>query len=92
MSKTITRSVTILNQRGLHARAAAKLVQRASAFTAEIEIQRGDTTVIATSIMGLMMLAASQDTVLEIRATGPDAEQAVAALAHLISDRFEEDE
>jgi phosphocarrier protein HPr len=90
--KVITQSVTIVNQRGLHARAAAKLVQRAGAFIAEIEIQRGETAVCATSIMGLMMLAASQGTVLEIRAVGADAEQAVAALVHLISDRFEEDE
>jgi phosphocarrier protein HPr len=90
--KFISRSVTIVNQRGLHARAAAKLVQRAGAFTAEIEIHRGETAVSATSIMGLMMLAASQGTVLEIRAVGEDAEQAVTALIHLISDRFEEDE
>lgn len=91
-AKTIIRQVTILNQRGLHARAAAKLVQRAEAFRAEIEIARDETSVSATSIMGLMMLAASQGTVLEIRAIGVDADQAVAALVHLITDRFEEDE
>ncbi|MBI3420025.1 MAG: HPr family phosphocarrier protein [Proteobacteria bacterium] len=90
--KTLKQTVTILNQRGLHARAAAKLVQRAGAFHAEIEIARGDTSVSATSIMGLMMLAAGQDTVIEIRARGVDAKEAVAALVRLISDRFEEDE
>jgi phosphocarrier protein len=90
--KRIRKSVTILNQRGLHARAAAKLVQRAGAFSADIEIARGDTVVSATSIMGLMMLAAAQGTVLEIRAMGEDAQNAVAALVHLITDRFEEDE
>ncbi len=90
--KSVRQTVTILNQRGLHARAAAKLVQRAGAFHAEIIIARGDAKVNATSIMGLMMLAASQGTVLEIFAVGVDAKEAVAALVHLITDRFEEDE
>jgi phosphocarrier protein len=90
--KLICQSVTILNQRGLHARAAAKLVQRAGAFRADMEIARGETSVSATSIMGLMMLAAGQGTVLEIRAVGEDADMAIAALVSLINDRFEEDE
>lgn len=86
------RTETILNQRGLHARAAARLAETAGTFTAEITVTRDGQTVSARSIMGLMMLAAAPGTKIEITATGPDAEQALDALAALIRARFDEDE
>jgi len=85
------RDVTILNKRGLHARASAKFVNMAEGFDAHISVSRGDETVNATSIMGLMMLGASLDTTITISAQGTDAEAAIAALAALIADKFGED-
>ena len=85
------RDVTILNKRGLHARASAKFVNMAEGFDAHISVSRGDETVNATSIMGLMMLGASLDTTITIAAQGTDAEAAIAALAALIADKFGED-
>ena len=80
----------ILNQRGLHARAAAKFVKIASDFDAKIDVCYGGTEVCGTSIMGLMMLAASKGTVISIHATGEDAEAAVEALTALVRNRFDE--
>ena len=85
------RDVTILNKRGLHARASAKFVNMAEGFDAHISVSRCDETVNATSIMGLMMLGASLDTTITIAAQGTDAEAAIAALAALIADKFGED-
>ena len=85
------RDVTILNKRGLHARASAKFVNMAEGFDAHISVSRGDETVNATSIMGLIMLGASLDTTITIAAQGTDAEAAIAALAALIADKFGED-
>ena len=85
------RDVTILNKRGLHARASAKFVNMAEGFDAHISVSRGDETVNATSIMGLMMLGASLDTTITIAAQGTDSSPAIAALAALIADKFGED-
>ena len=85
------RQIQILNQRGLHARAAAKFVKTASAFVAKIDVCHGGTEVCGTSIMGLMMLAASKGSVISVHATGEDAEAAVEALAMLVRNRFDED-
>ena len=85
------RDVTISNKRGLHARASAKFVNMAEGFDARISVSRGDETVNATSIMGLMMLGASIDTIITIAAKGHDAEAAIEALAALVSDKFGED-
>jgi phosphocarrier protein len=85
------RRVTIRNQRGLHARAAAKFVKTAEAFAAEIRVVKDDTEVLGTSIMGLMMLAAGPGTEIDLRATGADAEAALDALAQLIDRKFDED-
>ncbi len=85
------RQLEILNQRGLHARAAAKFVKIAGAFEAKIDVCHGGTEVCGTSIMGLMMLAASKGTVISVRAAGEDAEAAVEALATLVRNRFDED-
>ncbi|MGH6986566.1 MAG: HPr family phosphocarrier protein [Caulobacteraceae bacterium] len=86
-----TAEVEVVNERGLHARASAKFVKLASAFTAEVQVRRDDQTVDARSIMGLMMLAAGPGSVIAITAEGEDAEAAVAALRRLVANRFEED-
>ncbi len=83
--------VTICNQRGLHARAAAKFVKIAMPFKAEIEVVKGEVRVSGRSIMGLMMLAAGRGTLLKIRAQGADdAVTAVNALAELVKRGFDE--
>lgn len=88
----IASDVTIVNKLGLHARAASRLVNCASGFAAEIEIQRGTRSVNAKSIMGVLTLAAALDTQLVIRADGPDEQQALDAVVALFHDRFGEDE
>jgi len=84
------REVTIVNSRGLHARAAAKFVDLARRFDAEVEVARDGVVVSGLSIMGLMMFAAGPGSRLEVRATGPEAAGAVAALAALVEARFNE--
>jgi phosphocarrier protein HPr len=87
----VRRTVTICNQRGLHARAAARFVKLAYEFNAEVMVAKNGTAVSGRSIMGLMMLAAGPGTAIELRATGPEAERAVAALAELICGGFNEE-
>lgn len=87
----IVRDFQIVNQRGLHARASAKFVQLAGRFQASIEVEKDGTRVGGTSIMGLMMLAASPGCMVRITATGLEAEEAVAALGELIAARFGEE-
>lgn len=84
--------VEIVNQLGLHARAAAKLVKTAAGFRSRIIVQREEEQVDAKSILGLMMLAAAPGTQLTIRASGEDEEQALNAVVTLIADRFQEAE
>jgi len=86
------RDVTICNQRGLHARAASKFVRVAEMFDAEVSVSKDGTEVCGTSIMGLMMLAASPGTSIRLAATGPEAEDALNALARLVADRFDEED
>lgn len=86
----LSKRCTIANQKGLHARAAAKFVKLAGTFNAAIEVARGDQRVSGLSIMGLMMLAAGPGTEIEIFAAGADAERALAALAQLVLDKFGE--
>ncbi|MBM3628292.1 MAG: HPr family phosphocarrier protein [Alphaproteobacteria bacterium] len=88
---TAERRVTILNKRGLHARAAARFVKLASQFAAELTVAKDGVAVSGRSIMGLMMLAAGPGTELAIRAAGPDAEAALEALAGLVAAKFDED-
>ena len=83
--------VTITNQRGLHARAAAKFVKTAGLFDAQITVSRNETEVPGGSIMALMMLAAIPGSELELRAVGPQAAAALSALTRLIEDKFHED-
>jgi phosphocarrier protein HPr len=86
----LERQATIVNQRGLHARAAAKFVRTADRFSARVEVTRDDLTVQGTSILGLMLLAAGAGTVLTLRSEGEDAEAALAALCDLIGRGFDE--
>ncbi len=82
--------VTIVNVRGLHARATAKFVDLARRFTAEVIVAKDGTEVSGLSIMGLMMFAAAHGTAIEISATGPEAAAAVDALARLVEAGFHE--
>jgi phosphocarrier protein len=86
-----SRTVEIINERGLHARASAKFVKVASGFDAEVMVSRDGQTVDARSIMGLMMLAAGIGSTIDIAAKGPEAEAALDALGALIANRFDED-
>ena len=85
------RVATILNQRGLHARAAAKFVKLANQYDAEIQVRRGELTANGRSIMGLMMLSAAVGNDVEVSAGGPQAEAALAAILDLIGRKFDED-
>jgi phosphocarrier protein HPr len=88
---TARRIAKICNQRGLHARAAARFVKTAHQFDAEIWVRKNGTTVSGRSIMGLMMLAAAAGAELEISAAGREADDAVATLARLVECKFDED-
>jgi phosphocarrier protein len=88
---TARRVLLITNKRGLHARAAAKFVQCAGAFDAEVTVLKDGQSVSGRSIMGLMMLAAAPGSTIEIEASGPEAEAAVAAIGDLVDGKFDED-
>lgn len=88
----ISEKVHIINRLGLHARAAACFVKLASSYDCEIYLINGEQSVNAKSIMGIMMLAASQGTELALEVDGPDESAATAALVALINNRFGEDE
>ena len=87
----MTRSYDIVNRLGLHARAAAQLVQLASGFVAELSLRKDDQSVNGKSIMGVMMLAAGQGSVVEATAEGEDASELLDALGILIEAKFNED-
>jgi phosphocarrier protein HPr len=87
----IVREFPIVNQRGLHARASAKFVQVASGFDASVHVEKDGVTVGGTSIMGLMMLAASPGYSIRVTASGPEAEQVIDALEQLVASRFGEE-
>jgi phosphocarrier protein HPr len=93
----LIRTFTIINKRGLHARAAAKFATTSALFNAVVKVRIfcADETrhwVDGKSVMSLMLLAATQGTDLEIQAEGEDAQQALTALQQLIDQRFDEDE
>ena len=88
----LSRTVTIPNLRGLHARAAAKFVALAERFGASVEVAKDGQSVSARSIMGLMMLGAGQGSAIELRAEGWDAKEALDALAALVEAGFHEHE
>ena len=86
------RQITIRNKLGLHARAAAKLVSCASRFLSDVTLARDGQRVNGKSIMGVMMLAASQGSTIEIEVSGEDEAEALAAIEQLINDRFGEEQ
>jgi phosphocarrier protein len=87
----IVKELAIINQRGLHARASAKFVKCAEGYDADITVSRDGQTVPATSIMGLMMLAAAMGTSITVEASGPQAEAAMSALEALVTSKFDEE-
>ncbi|WP_369823582.1 HPr family phosphocarrier protein [Acetobacter sp. DsW_063] len=87
-----TRSVVVVNAKGLHARASARFVALAETFGAEVTVDYGQESVPGQSIMGLMMLGAGKGAEIQLRATGPDASAALDALVALIASGFGEDD
>ncbi len=85
-----SRRLVIVNERGLHARAAAKFVSVLNDFDAEVSVEKDDVRVSGRSIMGLMMLAAAPGTTIEVEAQGFDAAAALDALGVLVENRFDE--
>ena len=85
------REATIVNRRGLHARAAARFVRVAEQFAAEVQVTKDGMEVSGTSIMGLMMLAATTGSKLEMTARGREAEAALNALVALVESGFDEE-
>jgi phosphocarrier protein len=90
-ASTIAADLLITNKRGLHARASAKFVQLVEEFDAEIEVSKDNHTVGGTSIMGLMMLAASPGTTIHVVARGRQATEALAAICDLVNAKFNEE-
>jgi phosphocarrier protein HPr len=88
---SLTREFAIINQRGLHARASAKFVKCAEGFDATVLVSKDGQSVPGTSIMGLMMLAASLGTSITVEASGPQGEEAMNALEVLVASKFDED-
>lgn len=88
----VTRSATIANRRGLHARAAAKFVKLAGQFKAPVLVSNRGTEVSGLSIMGLMMLAAAPGCTIEIKGSGSDGQAAVDALVALVDAKFDEED
>jgi phosphocarrier protein HPr len=87
----LVKEMAITNQRGLHARASAKFVKCAESYDASVTVSREGQSVPGTSIMGLMMLAASIGTSITVEASGPQAAEAMAALDELVGRKFDED-
>ena len=84
--------ITIINKLGLHARAAAKLVQLSNQFTSEIQLEKDGEAADAKSIMEVLMLAGTQDSQLRITAKGQDEAEALEEISRLINNKFEEEE
>jgi phosphocarrier protein len=92
MTAPLSRQLTIVNRRGLHARASARFVKCAETFDADIRVTKDGQTVGGTSIMGLMTLAAAPGCRVEVEAAGPDAAAALEALSKLVEDGFGEED
>jgi phosphocarrier protein len=91
MTAFVQRALRIVNEKGLHARASAKLVEVVEGFDASAEVSRDGMSASGDSIMGLLMLAAAKGTTIEVKTSGPDAEALADAVQALVSDRFGED-
>jgi phosphocarrier protein len=90
-SKSRLARARIVNKKGLHARASAKLVEAAARFKSEITVAKDGNEVSARSIMGLMMLGASLGSEIHIKAEGPDADLAISAILALVEAKFGEE-
>ena len=91
MTETVERTLTIVNVKGLHARASAKLVELVEGFDAEAEVSKDGLSATGDSIMGLLMLAASRGTEICVATKGPEAAPLMEAIDALVADRFGED-
>ena len=91
MSDKISVELKIINERGLHARAAANFIKAIDGLNAEVEVERLGQTVEGNSIMGLMMLAAAKGTSIKVSATGPEADLAIKNLTNLVNNKFGEE-
>jgi phosphocarrier protein HPr len=91
MSETVQRTLNIINEKGLHARASAKFVEVTEGFEASADVSREGMNATGDSIMGLLMLAASKGTSIDVQTAGPDASALAEALEALVADRFGED-
>lgn len=90
MIEALTATVEVPNRLGLHARAAAKLVNVANQFESHVELSKGQQVADAKSIMGVLLLCGGQGEQITFRVSGPDAEAALAALCALVADGFGE--
>lgn len=88
----LERDLTLINKRGLHARAAAQLVRVAAEFASDVRVSLDGREADGKNIMSVMMLAASCGTTITVTAEGADEDAAMEALAALVADRFSEDE
>lgn len=91
MTESVTRSLTIVNEKGLHARASARLVEVVEGFDATAEVTRDGQSASGDSIMGLLMLAASRGTTIDVQTRGADAQALAEAIETLVASRFGED-
>ena len=90
MTESVTRSLTIVNEKGLHARASARLVEVVEGFDATAEVSRDGQSASGDSIMGLLMLAASRGTTIDVQTRGADAQALAEAIETLVAGRFGE--
>lgn len=91
MTTSVRRDLKIVNEKGLHARASARLVEIVETFDATAEVSRDGMSASGDSIMGLLMLAAAKGTTIEVQTSGPDAEALADAVEALVANRFGED-
>lgn len=92
MSAVVRRTLEVVNERGLHARAATKLVHLASRFDAEVTLEKDGQRANAKSVMGVLLLCGSMGTLVDVEAEGTDAADAVEAIATLFADKFGEEQ
>ena len=90
MTETVHRTLEIVNEKGLHARASAKLVEVVEGFDADCEVSKDGMSASGDSIMGLLMLAASRGTTIDVACTGSDTEALADAITALVADKFGE--
>ncbi len=88
---SVEQRLQILNELGMHARAATKFVQTANKYQSAVVVEKDGQTVNGKSIMGVLMLVAAKGSWISVRCTGPDAQDAMAALMALVKDKFGED-